>query len=281
MKLVNRAAFGWGPSAASAARPREGLVIHYDGSNQGLASKAHSACVTYWQNTRKFHMGASRGWADIGYSFGACPHGYVFEGRGLDRVQAAQPGGNSSHYSVTLMSGPGEDPTAAQVDAVRQLRAWLMGQGVGPAVKGHRDFFATSCPGDRLYRLVRDGVFSGSPTKEDDMPTAKEIADAVYERLSHTVTEDVWAAKEGILAPGQKVDPRTALRQIWAYGKDGYHRQREVLARLDAQNATIRELAVALAARDDEIDVDALVARIEAAIEGITVRLEVSSPAAP
>ncbi|WP_326829670.1 N-acetylmuramoyl-L-alanine amidase [Streptosporangium sp. NBC_01810] len=52
-------------------------------------------------------------------------------------------------------------------------------------------------------------------------------------------------------------------------------------AKLDGQTVAIKALAEALAARDDEIDVEALVARIEAAIEGITVRLEVSSPAAP
>lgn len=162
MELVKRSTFGWGPTAAGLATPRNGLVIHYDGSNQGLAGKPHAACLTYWRRTRQFHMGAARGWADIGYSFGCCPHGVVFEGRGEGHVQAAQPGGNTTWYSVTLMSGPGEQPTVAQVDAVRQLRAWLMRKGLGAAVKGHRDFFSTSCPGDVLYRMVRDGTFTKS-----------------------------------------------------------------------------------------------------------------------
>lgn len=145
MNIVSRAAFGWGPSAASSARPDRGIVIHYDGSNIGLAGKPHSECRDYWIRTRKFHMGPSRGWADLGYSWGCCPHGHVFEGRGLNRVQAAQPGGNSTWYSVTLMSGPKEIPTEEQINAVRELRAWLMGKGVGAAVKGHRDFISTSC----------------------------------------------------------------------------------------------------------------------------------------
>lgn len=171
MKYQKRSVFGWGSSGASHATPRKGLVIHYDGSNQGLAGKAHSSCVSYWKSTRSFHVGPSRGWADIGYSFGACPHGYVLEGRGLDRQQAAQPGGNSTWYSCTLMSGPGEDPTEAQINAVRQLREWLMGTGVAGAVRGHRDFISTSCPGDRLYRLVQDGTFrkaAGSAAQEED-----------------------------------------------------------------------------------------------------------------
>lgn len=175
MRLVERKAFGWGPSAAEGALPREGLVIHYDGSDQGLASQSHSACVAYWRRTRVFHMGSARGWADIGYSFGACPHGFVLEGRGLGRAQAAQPGGNSTWYSVTLMLGPGESPPAVQVDAVRQLRAWLMSRGVAGAVKGHRDFVSTSCPGDRLYRMVKDGTFTGSPIEEEGDMGADEV----------------------------------------------------------------------------------------------------------
>lgn len=170
MRLVRRAAFGWGPTSAGSASPREGLVIHYDGSDQGLAGRPHGSCMRYWQSTRRFHMGSSRGWADIGYSFGVCPHGAVFEGRGEGRAQAAQPGGNTTWYSVTLMSGPGEGPTQAQVDAVRQLRAYLMSRGVKGAVKGHRDFYPTSCPGDVLYQMVRDGAFTRPPSgrREDD-----------------------------------------------------------------------------------------------------------------
>lgn len=181
MQMVKRSDLGWGSSGAANAHPNRGLVIHYDGSDQGLAGKSHSACVAYWKNTRRFHTGPSRQWVDIGYSFGACPHGYVFEGRGLDRAQAAQPSGNTTYYSCTLMSGPGEQPTPAQIDAVRELRAWLMSKGVGGLVKGHRDFFSTSCPGDHLYRMVRDGTFTRPASaaahieEDDDMATPKQI----------------------------------------------------------------------------------------------------------
>src|SRR5690606_40815825 len=92
--------------------------------------------------------------------------------------------------------------------------------------------------------------------------SAKEIADAVDERLSHEVKAGVWAEREGILAAGQKIEPRTALRQIWAYSKDGYHRHREVLAKLEAHDATIRALVEALSASDAAIDVVALLDRI-------------------
>lgn len=177
-KLVWRSDFGWSPhSPASYADPKSGLVVHYDGSDQRLADKTHSTCVDYWQRTRRFHTGPSRGWVDIGYSFGCCPHGYVFEGRGLFRTQAAQPGGNSTYYSVTLMSGPTDTVTDAQINAVRQLREWLMepATSISGTVKGHRDFVSTSCPGDKLYQMVRDGVFTRparwrATEEEDEVP---------------------------------------------------------------------------------------------------------------
>ncbi|WP_236567658.1 MULTISPECIES: peptidoglycan recognition family protein [unclassified Nocardiopsis] len=154
-----------GASPAARAAPRSGLVVHYGGSDQGLAARDHAACLAYWRRTRAFHTGPARGWADIGYSFMACPHGYVIEGRGLYRVQAAQPGGNSSHYSVTLATGPTDPVTPEQVNAVRELRRWLMepGTSVAGRVLGHRDFVSTSCPGDRAYALVRSGAFEQPP----------------------------------------------------------------------------------------------------------------------
>lgn len=139
--------------------------------------------------------------------------------------------------------------------------------------------------GDGVYRKTVSRSSSriygyGYPIyKEDDMPSAKEIADAVYERFTHQVAKGVWAEREGILDQGQKIDPRTALRQIWAYGKDGYHRHREVLAKLDAQNAAIRTLADALATRDAAINADELVERIRAEIASIKVRLVTDDPA--
>ncbi len=178
MIFEKRSSFGWGPSGAGPAHPRNGLVVHYDGANQGLATKEHEACKKYWRNTRVFHMGPSRGWSDIGYSFGVCPHGRVMEGRGVNRQQAAQPGGNSTWYSCTFMSGDKEQPTLNQMQAFRDLRSWLRGNyGISAAVTYHGKFISTSCPGDILRKMVLDGsLVTGSlfpkpeTTIEDDMP---------------------------------------------------------------------------------------------------------------
>lgn len=171
--FIRRDDLSWGLTGASYANLTQGLVIHYDSSNLGLASKPHSACIEYWHNTRRFHMGPSRGWADVGYSFMSCPHDYILEGRGIDRQQAAQPGGNASHYSVTLATGPDEDIPEAQINSVRRLRKWLIEDHHNhPRVLGHRDFVSTSCPGDKAYTLVRNGTFAQEPgaiTEVSDM----------------------------------------------------------------------------------------------------------------
>lgn len=162
--FVSRGDLGWGNTAASYANISQGLVIHYDSGNLGLASKPHSACVQYWHNTRAFHRGPQRGWADIGYSFFSCPHDYILEGRGLNRQQAAQPGGNATHYSVTLATGPAEEIPDAQINSVRRLRKWLIEDHDNhPRVLGHRDFISTSCPGDKAYALVKNGTFAQEP----------------------------------------------------------------------------------------------------------------------
>lgn len=214
-RYMSRADLGWGTNRAGRADPQSGLVVHYDGSDQRLADKAHLACVAYWQATRRFHMGPSRGWVEVGYSYGACPHGYVLEGRGLLRAQAAQPGGNSTYYSVSLMSGPTDRITPEQINAVRQLREWLMEPetSIAGTVKGHRDFISTSCPGADAYALVRDGTFTRPATwgaatirGEDDMPDWLNVRSGWLELepgAERALTwEKVWTDEAGTVHQG-------------------------------------------------------------------------------
>lgn len=194
---ISRKDLGWTPtSPAGYANPRSGLVVHYDSVDQNLADKGLDAAITYWNNTRAFHTGPSRGWVDVGYSFMAAHTGHILEGRGLYRAQAAQPGGNTTHYSVTLATGPGDRITPAQINAVRELRRWLMEPAISNAgvVLGHRDFIPTSCPGDRAYALVRDGTFTKPPHpfEEDDVPQHSR-----YEKTNRQIlTPRTWATVE-------------------------------------------------------------------------------------
>lgn len=172
LKFQKRSVFGWGSSAAGTAHPTSGIAVHFDGYNQNLKAKPHSACVAYWKKTRTFHTGPKRKWVDIGYSFAVCPHGYALEGRGVNRQQAAQPGGNSTYYSVTFMSGPAEKPTDEQIAVFRALRSWLRdGYKAGAAVTYHGKFISTDCPGPILKAMVLNGsILTGKISVKDPKP---------------------------------------------------------------------------------------------------------------
>lgn len=161
---MTRAALHW-PPMTNTEVPRaptdEGMVLHWDGSARNLAGKTHDACVTYWRFCRRFHM-VKRGWRDIGYSYGVCPHGGEFEGRTYGYEQAAQPGGNRSWVSCTLMLGPGEMPTDAQINGIRRLRARLMARGMDSEMRGHSQFISTDCPGPIIRALITNGTFTST-----------------------------------------------------------------------------------------------------------------------
>jgi hypothetical protein len=104
------------------------------------------------------------GWADWAYNYGVCEHGYVFEGRGLHAQNAANGNTtlNRNHYAVNLFVGSSGSttPTREQMNAARELIAYLRKNGgAGNEIKGHRDGYATACPGDALYALLKAGEF--------------------------------------------------------------------------------------------------------------------------
>ncbi|MFE9300838.1 N-acetylmuramoyl-L-alanine amidase [Streptomyces sp. NPDC006856] len=128
----------------------------------------------------------------------------------------------------------------------------------------------TACPGPARIKQFREVVFPGilaratgktSPPKEADVP------------LSTDDVKKIWTT-DGILK-----SPSTAAKgnDHWtaeSYIKDIHFRLRSVQGAVDAANTTIRAMAEALAARDDAVDVDHLIERIESALRGVTVRLE-------
>lgn len=131
-----------------------------------------------------FHV-KTNGWNDIGYNFFVDKCGTVFEGRagGVDRpVLGAHTYGFNSYSSGISLLGDYENggtPTAAAKQSIADLAAWKLGlHGVDPeskvtltaaadtgvwtkgqaatlnTVSGHRDGYATLCPGASLYSAL-------------------------------------------------------------------------------------------------------------------------------
>lgn len=216
MEIVKRSFFGWPESDAGYANPSKGLVLHYDGPGQNLSKKTHTHCIAYWQGVRSFHMGPQRGWADIGYSYGVCPHGIAFEGRGAKRVQAAEPGGNSTYYSCTLMLGDGEHPTDKQVTSVKDLRDYLNEKyGNSKAIKGHKDFNSTDCPGTIIYKMIKDGVFSSISSS----PRILSLGDNGSDVKAVQIALNAYGRKPSLIVDGD-YGPKTVLAVKWFQRKN-------------------------------------------------------------
>lgn len=177
-RYVSRSELGWPATEANTSNTDLGMIAHYDSEDENVyekdheTPKAHSACISYWKRTRDFHV-KGHGWADVGYAYMVCPHDYILAGREFGHVQAAElptPGklqnGNTRYVAVTFATGPHEHPNALQLQAWSRLRAHLRSRGMSTLVLGHRDFTSTDCPGDIIYRMVKDGRLLGNPTVE-------------------------------------------------------------------------------------------------------------------
>lgn len=162
MKLITRKA--WGARAPKVPlqmlASTHGVKVHYTGMSI-INNMSHAACVDLVRGIQDDHMDHN-GWNDIGYSFLACRHGYVFEGRGLHKLPAANGAGlNSGHYAVCgLVGDHGEtEPSAAMLNGIRDVIEYCRLQGdAGTEIKGHRDGYSTDCPGPKLYAWVKAGA---------------------------------------------------------------------------------------------------------------------------
>ncbi len=184
--LVTRKELGWPATPAAGAMTNLGMIAHYD-SGKWLTNRRreltnagrdpHTACYEYWNRTRNMHK-SGNGWLDVGYAYFCCPDDKIFAGREYGHQQAAEmptpgklQGGNSRYIAVTFGLGQGEKPTAGALRAWHRLRAWYVTEkGSKTAVYGHRDFTSTDCPGDEIYRLVRDGTLKNSNSKPEPAP---------------------------------------------------------------------------------------------------------------
>lgn len=169
MNLITRAE--WRAKKPTAQYTRlsstRGVKIHYTGGKvpADLAGSGnHDRCVDLVRDIQSMHMSGGRGerYIDLGYSMVCCPHRSTFMGRGPHALPAANGAGlNSGHYAILALVGssgltdPNDDMLNALVDAIEYLREH---GDAGREVKGHRDGYDTSCPGDPLYQWVRAGA---------------------------------------------------------------------------------------------------------------------------
>lgn len=201
MQLITRAQWGARPRGDGSVTPftPRGVAVHYEG--EGWAWPwAHSTCDDKVRQIQAYHMDG-RGWSDIAYNFLACPHGYVFEGRGLNRRSSANGtwDANTWWYAVQCMWGTrsGSVPElllSAARDAIDYCRAK---GGAGQELRGHRDLHSTDCPGDQLYAWTHRGAPRPAITTPGDVkppPSTKDIIDmATQAEVAEAVSDGIRA----------------------------------------------------------------------------------------
>jgi hypothetical protein len=171
VKFISRKDLGWPASAAPRKTKKTlGIKIHYEGTNSPV--RDHSYCKGYWTGIRNSHLAnKAEGYSDVAYSYAVCRHGYVLEGRGLGFRTGANGNQtlNADHDAVVILYGTNDKSVSEEVvTAVREVIAFLRGHDTGKEIKGHRDGYATACPGGPLYAFVKSGEFE--PVKAPPAP---------------------------------------------------------------------------------------------------------------
>ncbi|MFD4243241.1 peptidoglycan recognition protein [Streptomyces sp. NPDC058525] len=150
--------------------------VHHSASGNNYACKDAPAVL---RSLYRYHV-VSSGWRDFGYNFAVDKCGTVYEGRagGVSKavLGAHTMGFNTNSMGVAVLGTfTSTNPPAAATDAVARLTAWKLGlfnrdprakttltsgggnrypkgQNVSMnVIAGHRDGFATACPGAKLY----------------------------------------------------------------------------------------------------------------------------------
>ncbi|MER5550094.1 N-acetylmuramoyl-L-alanine amidase [Streptomyces sp. NPDC002793] len=176
---------GWGADESLRERNfaytstvKAAFVHHSATGNNYTCAQAPSVLRSIY----RYHVKSS-GWRDFGYNFAIDKCGKIYEGRagGVSRavLGAHTLGFNTNSMGIAVLGTySSKNPPAAAVTAVAKLTAWKLGLfGRNPrgkvtlvsggsgkykkgakanlhVISGHRDGFATECPGIRLYKKL-------------------------------------------------------------------------------------------------------------------------------
>jgi hypothetical protein len=274
LQVVSRALWGARPpvSRQALARPAQrGTAVHYTGMDADEQAD-HAGCARRVRSIQAFHMDGN-GWADIAYSYVACKHGFVFEGRGRGVRTAAQgtDSGNAAFHAVCFLgddSAGRDDVTDAGREAVEAAVRWCNLWSAASEVRPHSWFHPTGCPGDQLRAWVDAGLPVTAP-KEGDM--SLNDADRAWlqsairregERLYRLLAR---AELDGQVSEAHYPDSNRAIRGD----------TKAVLAAMGAEPAAV-ELAEV-----EGVDLRALEAKLDAVLAALGVDLAVRQAGDP
>ncbi|MGA5019242.1 peptidoglycan recognition protein family protein [Streptomyces griseoincarnatus] len=169
VSIVSRKSWGarpWnGDPADVPYSKRSEFFVHYHGG-----VPAASTGVAVPRAVEKIHIDQNK-WAGVGYNFMVDQNGTVYEGRGWGLVGAHCPNHNTSGFGVYVAIGGDQKPSDAALRSVRALYDEACKRtGKTLAKRGHKDGFATACPGVHLYQWVKDGMPAPKAAEPEPAP---------------------------------------------------------------------------------------------------------------
>lgn len=164
LKLITRGQWGARiPQYVKKGRLNKASTAHWHGNLVTVYGKKewdHIKCAQLVRGIQNYHMNA-RSYSDIGYNFVVCPHGYTFEGRGINVVNAANGTnyGNQSSHAICVLAGEGNPFKMEEKIGFRATVKYIAERAeAADDCIGHRDHKSTVCPGDLRYKWVRSGM---------------------------------------------------------------------------------------------------------------------------
>jgi len=210
---------------------RYGFVVHHNGPPAQCIGKPHSRCVSYWASVRDWHVNHN-GWSDIAYSFGVCPHGIRFEGRGWDRPQFANgadvvgsnDGSDSNWYTVLAFLGwsevngkpVDEEPTPEMIEGVRAVIE--EGRSTGRCddrVLPHNAFKVKRCPGAAFTAL--SAAWDRSPLRPIPVPPPLPEDDDMQPYFIEIVDDGDASKQDGFVLPDGRVFDKLTDEEVGAF----------------------------------------------------------------
>ncbi len=156
--VVKRSGWGWQPGDTTLARHKVSKITIHHGGEEFPKDKDP---VLYLQNFQAWCR-TEKNWMDNPYHFMIDLEGGIYETRPIiypgDTNTGYDPTGHAlicvmGNYEVQILS-------QAQLAALIDLTAFLQREFEVPAnaVKAHKDYTETLCPGKDLYRYLEDGT---------------------------------------------------------------------------------------------------------------------------
>ena len=150
------------------------LVVHWVGGSGSIGITSHADCPTRIKAIQTYEM--SKEYSDIAYNLICCPHGTVYEGRGLNVQGAANgPQTNATKPSVCLLLNMADRMTPAMQDRILDLNRWV----TPGTILGHREVNTTTCPGDEVYAWITTHRHANPippvPAPETDIPATNPV----------------------------------------------------------------------------------------------------------